>query len=489
MNKGFSKYFKEGIRDTNNTFSNKSNYLRFYLVYFSMYFSIILFSVGLIVSIINSIVGENTVYIGLIVLFSIFLSLILIVFKPLFSIFYIKMGKTSKNHGVISISDTYTLANKNTFITCLISYVIMLAIFLAGLLMILAVGGLMVYILNIFVVNVEYEYQMIALVIVEAPVAILLLAYLIMFPLFFQPISYIIDTNPELTAGEVINRTIRTMRRTGKRTVFLFNLIYGLFNVINSVALGIFIYLMDYSSSDAAYYIFGIISILIIIEYLILYPRVNMLRNTGLIHLFDDVAYTSNKPNSIKGIDITKVKKVAITQDAKPIDLFDTQLNQRKSKKVKKQTKKSDIIENEDNLDSKSSNIESNEELINSKENISQNENVDSVKEELEKIKDKQVASDNQVNDESVEEVYLDNDIKEEFEKINDEQVASDNQVNNESKEEVYLDKDIEEELEKINDDQVADEEQVKAEEVIEESKITDELNDSEEQTKVDEER
>lgn len=417
MNKGFKKYFKEGIKDTNSTFSNKSNYLRFYLVKLSVLFSTLL-----------------------------------IVFRPLFSIFNIRMGKTSKEHGVISISDSYGLANKNTFMTSLISTVIMCFIWLSGVFMILFLGSIISMIFSMIVQNVDYDYRIIVFLLIESPVILLLLGYLFVFPLLFKPISYIIDTNPDLTAGEVINRSIRTMRRTGKRTVFLFNLISILFLAFNVAIFVILNYLLTNSISEAAFYIFTILSILVVLEFIILYPRVSMLKNIALIHLFDDIAYTSNKPNSIKGIDITKVKNVIQNQNSKPVDLFDIQLNQRKAKKEKKQDKKSDIINSEENINSESSKTEA----INNEEiddiNISTNktpENDNITNEELKRINEQEVNEEPIYVDEQENEIPLSNkklddinkqEVKEEPIEVNEQEIdkESENVNEQEVKEELF---------------------------------------------------
>ena len=206
MNRGFKLYYREGLSLAFKTFRKKGNYIRYYLFW--------------IVSLIGKFIP---------------------IASPAFFLATSRLARNVKVNQDIVISSAFEATDeKNSTRTMLWSLVIAGLILVGGILLI-GVFGLLLYLLGSGICDEANMEEMIPVFLI--PAAILLVVFVVSFFIYFSPISYIVDTNPEIGVSDVLYNSVDSMKRNGKKTLLLINFI-GLFNVLLIIGLAVVAFLI-----------------------------------------------------------------------------------------------------------------------------------------------------------------------------------------------------------------------------------------------------
>ena len=280
MNRGFKTYYREGMNKSFKIFKKKGNKLKFYLYSFMNLFGRILF----------------------------------FFVQPIFDLSNVRMAKMMKYDEKMDISKSFSTANSiKSLWTAFLSSIIIILMFLGG---ILLIAFLEVFIFGLcFIIgdlcqNYYLTYDL--LLILSIPVAIGLLVYIVMFPLYFAPSIYIADTVKDVGGSVVVSKSLEAMKRNGKGTCIKILLITGLIHVGYLGIAGVVTWAL-FSAGAAA----GLISIIcFLVPYIIFVPVINGGANIALVSLFEDLVIDKyNEKQVVKGIYVVNSKTMDTTID------------------------------------------------------------------------------------------------------------------------------------------------------------------------------
>ena len=277
MNRGFKTYYKEGIHSAFLTLRKKENFIKYYLHLFMNLFGRILFAL----------------------------------LSPAFDLANVRLAKMVRMHKKIEVSSTFESTNKiKTFWTTFVSSMLIGLMFLAGTIMILVVEAFIV-LLGLLLSNYDYNVGMYFIIFLSIPVVIGLIIYFILFPLYFAPLVYVVDSVEEVGASVAVVKSIEAMKHNGKKTYFAINLVTS---IINSVYLGfaaMFVTLL-FNNSEM---IVAIIALIIFVAvYIIFAPVINLGSQVACVSLFEDIVFDKYNENKVaKGVYVKSSKTVKAT--------------------------------------------------------------------------------------------------------------------------------------------------------------------------------
>lgn len=241
MNRGFKIYYKEGYNASKEALKKKGNLCRYYLY----------------------------VLVNL-------LSCLMIFIKPVVDMAGIRLLKMIRSDKDIAVSKSISGSdNSKSYWTCLLAYLIkglmILAIILAIGLLGLALAGFGYAIYSASAFSKElYNLPIIFMV----PAIAILVIFLLALPMLTAPISYIVDTNPNMGASKVLFCSIDALKKDGKRTLLISYLLEVLIKILFLVIpIGLLAYLNSNLLSEPAEVV-GLmigITILVIIAEIIVY--------------------------------------------------------------------------------------------------------------------------------------------------------------------------------------------------------------------------
>ena len=202
MNRGVIAYIREGNRCAKNTFKNFRNVLKFYFL-------------------------EIVSFFGSLFVYPI----------PMMTLARVRVARLAERDEDIQIFKSFEKTDSSKHFWTLFAYYFMISIlFLAGIVFITLLAGLFGAIG--YLLGGASEVGLILAIIFAAPFGIILLIYLLVFPFMFQPATYLYDCNTNLGLSGMFYNSIDAMRKTGKWTIFMMNLIYSIRHLLWLVLIG-----------------------------------------------------------------------------------------------------------------------------------------------------------------------------------------------------------------------------------------------------------
>lgn len=278
MNKGFKKYFKQSYKASIKALKKKDNYFRYLL--FMM---------------IDSIAN------------------IIFFIKPITNIAKIKLVKNIKIEKRIVLSKTIEVMDEpksywTSVITILMKgllFVGIVGIHLIVISVLVLFGGLVQTIIK------DSDYVYLA-AIFAVPAMIALMIFIIVSKYLTIPTAYIVDTNPNLGASKVLYTSIASLKETGKRTMFVNDLVHGLIYLgltLPYIIVGVIAYLLPQN-------VMQIIIVFLALAYsvmaLFFIPVLSLSHQMVLVSLFDDIVIDKYSINQrISGVRMIEFNKKA----------------------------------------------------------------------------------------------------------------------------------------------------------------------------------
>ena len=426
MNRGFKTYFKEGLLKSYKTFKKKGNYLRYYLYW------------------IASMVGKVIPFVS-----------------SAFLLSDVRIARLAKNHEQIAVARSFeSTDNRESIRTMIWTSVIVGLLFISGVLFI-GVFGFLSYLLAQSIITASNSS---AASILIFPAVILLLVFMALYPLFMAPTSYIVDTNNEIGVSNVIFNSIDSMKRTGKWTYTLINIV-GLLPGLLIFTVGIILFIILVQTSDIGFIIGSLLLFLFMALVLIVGPVFGMAGRIATILLFEDIVLDDfNRTKNISGVNIQKVKYSKLNKNDKSqmlasqlVGLFDdveeqtevvetteeveqTEVVEEQTEVVEEETEEveqTEVVEEETEVAEEQTEVAETTEEVQEQTEVAE-EQTQEVEEQTEVVEEQtEVAEETQVDEEETEEVQEQTEVVEETQEVQEKEDK--NQINEEELTMEYL--------------------------------------------------
>ena len=193
MNQGFVSYFRDANEVSKNVFKKRINVIKYYFMALAS-----------------------------------LVSTIFIFLAPIFSLANIRIAREAKVNRNINVLKSFAASNTaKSYWNVLLVSVFKLILFLSGILLIAVFTAILV-LFGIGVSGINTRATNIVCIIFAVPGAIALLIYLFLFPFYVAPMNFIIDKKPSMGISNILYNSVNSVKKTGKRTIFLINLVYYL---------------------------------------------------------------------------------------------------------------------------------------------------------------------------------------------------------------------------------------------------------------------
>ena len=294
MNRGFKFYFIEGIKKAVKTLFKRGNYLRFYI------YSIMIFLL--------SITG---------------------IFIPVAKLARVRLGRIIKEHEDFDLPKVFTPSdNPLTVWNTVMAMLLKALLFLGGLIIILLIAGIF------FIIQLSLQFLIYGgmrntfiFILFMIPPALLLIAYLVMYPIYLAPVIFCIDAIDKAKASETIYKSYQAVRLSGKLQLAL-NAIcyYGPMILYIALTTGLSAFLFIYGDNEMKSFAL-ILAIIFVAGFFVGSPILVLGCRVANTLLFEDIIIDRfNYENDVKGLYIkgTKSGKVDKTNyEGSLIRLFD----------------------------------------------------------------------------------------------------------------------------------------------------------------------
>lgn len=283
MNKGFAYYFRQAFKMSAQSIWKNKNVLKSMLYFFM------------------SLVARLTVILGAMV-----------------SLADVRQAKIAKNQRTVDVPQSMTRASQKPMWTMIVATVIEVLMYLGGFLLASFVCGGIFALGMVIAQFVAPEYVTLIYVIFAVPCLIIYLVYSIIVVAVFSPTAYVIDSNPDLSAGEVVSVCVSSMKSRGKTTVVLsvFVPLIIMLAIAGVCAAGfavIIIFLGGQKYTLLLVLLWALVSMLIL-GFTI--PVFNMTKNVALVLLFEDIALDPvNAQKRTAGINIKKISGARVDRE------------------------------------------------------------------------------------------------------------------------------------------------------------------------------
>ena len=278
MNRGVIAYMREGNRCAKNTFKNFGNILKFYFLE--------------IVSLFGS---------------------LFILPIPMMTLARMRVARLAERDEDIQIFKSFEKTDSSKhFWTIFAFYFMKFILFLAGIVFIVLLAGIFGGIG--FLIGGAGNAGFIVGGILAAPFALVLVAFLLLFPFMLMPATYLYDCNTNLGLSGMFYNSIDAMRKTGKWTTFMTNFIYALRHLLWLSLIGGSVALLVLFFEQPA---IRIISAIALLTFLVLYffrgARLLLGRRVARVLLLNDICSTEkyvslnpvteeNTPKNVYGV-------------------------------------------------------------------------------------------------------------------------------------------------------------------------------------------
>ena len=294
MNRGFKFYFIEGIKKAVKTLFKRGNYLRFYI------YSIMIFLL--------SIIG---------------------IFIPVAQLARVRLGRIIKEHEDFDLPKVFAPSdNPLTVWNTVMALLLKTLLFLGGLIIILLIAGIF------FIIQLSLQFLIYGgmrntfiFILFMIPPALLLIAYLVMYPIYLAPVIFCIDAIDKAKASETIYKSYQAVRLSGKLQLAL-NAIcyYGPMILYIALTAGLSAFLFIYGDYEMKSFAL-ILAIIFVAGFFVGSPILVLGCRVANTLLFEDIIIDRfNYENDVKGLYIkgTKSGKVDKTNyEGSLIRLFD----------------------------------------------------------------------------------------------------------------------------------------------------------------------
>lgn len=300
MNKGFAYYFRQAFKISAQTVWKSRNVIKSMLYFFM------------------SLVARLTVILG-----------------GMVSLADVRQAKIAKNERTVDVPQSLTKASQKPLWTMIVATVIEALMFLGGLLLVSVPCGAIFALGLVIAQFVSAKYLLLIYIIFAVPCLLIYLIYTIIVVAVFSPTAYVIDSNPSLSAGEVVSVCVNSMKSRGKMTVILsvFVPLLIMLLIMGVCAAGfvlIILYLAGRKYTLLLLLGWAIVSVLLL-GFTI--PVFNMTKNLSLVLLFEDIALDPvNAQKRTAGINIKKISGARVDREeiANNLDaLFDPALDEK----------------------------------------------------------------------------------------------------------------------------------------------------------------
>ncbi|MDE6505109.1 MAG: hypothetical protein K2L42_04485, partial [Clostridia bacterium] len=234
-----------------------------------------------------------------------------IIFSAVFDISDIRFAKYADKQK-LTVTQSFTSAGRKGALGTMILTIILEAfLFLAGVMLICvfaALLGAVGYAVSFAVRSADYRIFIAAF---AAPAALALVAYVVILPILLAPTPYIIESNPEVTAGEVIALCMQTMKTRGKWTLFMIVFVTALaVGVFGGLGYGGFCLIEEFLFGTRAFEaVFIIWEVAVFIAFALAFPVFDGARRIATVNLFADICAGKNR---IEGVNIKRCKGIKI---------------------------------------------------------------------------------------------------------------------------------------------------------------------------------
>ena len=254
MNRGVIAYMREGNRCAKNTFKNFINTFKFYFL-------------------------QIVIFFGALCTFTL----------PFVTVASVRVARLAERDEDIQIFKSFErMDNSKTFWSILGFYFFYGIFFLAGLVLLSILAGIL-FGAGLLIGGLNTTGIIIGGVL-AFPLAIMLLAFLIIYPFMFAPALYLYDCNPKLGISGMFYNSVDAMRKTGKWTIFMTAFITGLRHLLWLVLIGGATFAMIYFYDKN---IIRIASTVVLLALLVIYffraARIILAQQVANILLFNDI--------------------------------------------------------------------------------------------------------------------------------------------------------------------------------------------------------
>ena len=283
MNKGFAYYFRQAFKMSAQTIWKNKNVIASMLYFFM------------------SLVARLTVILGAMV-----------------SLADVRQAKIAKNQRTVDVPQSLTRASQKPLWTMIVATVIEFLMYVGGFLLVSLVCGAVFAFGLVIAQFVAVEYMWLIYVIFAVPCLIIYAVYTIIVIAVFSPTAYVIDSNPGLSAGEVVSVCVNSMKSRGKMTVILSVFVPMLImSFIAGVCVGGFIIVLLLAGGQKFTLLLVVIwalASILILGFTI--PVLNMTKNLSLVLLFEDIALDPvNAQKRTSGINIKKISGARVDRE------------------------------------------------------------------------------------------------------------------------------------------------------------------------------
>ena len=283
MNKGFAYYFRQAFKMSAQTIWKNKNVIKSMLYFFM------------------SLVARLTIILGAMV-----------------DLADVRQAKIAKYQRTVDVPQSLKRASQKPLWTKIMATVIEGLMYLGGLLLVSVICGA-VFVLGLTIAQFVAASQVwLIYVIFAVPCLIIYLVYTIIVVAVFSPTAYVIDSNPELSAGEVVSVCVNSMKSRGKMTVILSVFVpMFIMGLIMGVCAGVFALILTFAGGQK--YTLLLVLVWAIAAILVLgftIPVINMTMNLALVLLFEDIALDPvNAQKRTAGINIKNISGARVDRE------------------------------------------------------------------------------------------------------------------------------------------------------------------------------
>lgn len=333
MNKGFATYFGGGVKASVRTLYKNKGFLNYWLYTLMTFF------------------GHITV-----------------IFAALFDLASVRQAKLAHAENRACLAENFRVACKANSIWAYIgARVLEVFISFAGTVLIgLATGmlALLGILVSFAVPSFPQEYM---ILIFCAPGAVAELVHLIMMPILFAPTSYIVETNPGITAAATVSACLKTMRRSGKGTCFLNVFVPALIlSAIMGVGVGAVFLVQIFVGGVESTIISLAIAFVFAAIFFVVFPIFNLTSKVAQKSLYEDISLDPvNASKHASGVNIRRCKGVLFAPetveenlaalfdetDNEDVPLPTSEARKKRNKSARAGVKKADLSEGDETTD------------------------------------------------------------------------------------------------------------------------------------------
>lgn len=288
MNRGFKYYYKEGFKDSLKSLKNRENYLKY-----------LMFLIGRIIA-----------------------TLFILPFFML-KLSSIKLHKCIKVNGKVDVVGSFKESNNPKIIWNIVLATIIKWLTIISGAILIGIFGLVLGLVGYLIGDFSYNEELFMLLF-SIPAILALVIYIIIYPLYFSPVDYLVQTDKTIGASDAVSLSINSMKLTGKWTVVLTNIITYLI-LLAYISLIVVLYVVYINVFSDVAKIFAIIGMFILtIGLFIIIPLFIMTKNLALVSLYEDMVLDRiNLNKSVEGIRIKRFDVKSNNVENELVKMFD----------------------------------------------------------------------------------------------------------------------------------------------------------------------